>query len=133
MPGSGAVEFGQKNTLPGPEAQPPLLDQNLLTRTDKGRFDMRIAVAFGMSVIPSVGNKPPENLDHVPGHIGIATLIDGHCAGCVGGIKCQYAARAPVGMKIILNLQGDILEDFPLLCSDGYSVHEYISLVASGY
>src|SRR5436190_10441202 len=58
---AGPVEFAEVNSLPGPQHQFSLFDQDATTRTHQRRFDMGIAVSLGVTITGRIfGDQPLE-------------------------------------------------------------------------
>jgi len=86
---SGAVEFTEKNTLPGSQNQPGIINPDHLRGTEHRGFDMGRGITFKMPVIIGLRHKGIQYVQNVAFNGRVGIFIDRY-----GGRGMRYEKHA---------------------------------------
>ncbi len=95
---SWAVEFAEKDALPGAELQFSGLYQDLFAAADKRAFAVGIGVSLGMPVARAIVRYQfGQGQEYVVRNTGVGIFVYGNCCGCVRTID-YYIAIGNAGL-----------------------------------
>jgi hypothetical protein len=77
----GAVEFAEKDALPGSEEQLAVFNQQCLGGADQGRFDMGVGIPFGMGEVRGIGNHLVEESADIRLDSRVGPFVDNNAGG----------------------------------------------------
>ena len=80
-PGPGAVEFTEKDALPGAQEQAALTHQNGLVAADEGGLDVGRGIALQVAVGLLVWDDLIQDHEDVRLDAGVGAFVDGHPCG----------------------------------------------------
>jgi len=108
LPGTGAIEFTEKNSLPCAQGQSAFLHGHSLRWADKARFDMGRGVALRMAVRLLPGDHLVQHHQDIFPDTRVGMLIDGHRRRGVGDEKETGSVRNAFEFQGLLHLRRDV-------------------------
>ena len=90
-PAARAVEFAEKDALPGAELKLSLLDNNRYAGTGEGGHHVCGSIPLKMAVVLGIWNKAGQGVKYIPLHIRVSTFVDGQSGSGVGIVEHQEA------------------------------------------
>lgn len=125
-----AIEFAEKDPLPGPERQVAGGDRDGDGWSEERHLDMGIGIALGVAELRTLGHHLLHPAKHVGSHIWIVALVDGHCSGSVGAVDDADAVIFVTGIDNSHYMICDVENLVPPLSVDGNSLHLALSPLA---
>lgn len=103
-----AIEFRQKDPLPGPQQETPLLKRNGDGISAEAGFDVGRRIAFNVPISLLPGNKPFEGAQNIRGNGGIPPLIEGQAGRSMGNKDMAKPTRDAALCDGFLDMIGDV-------------------------